>query len=59
MLYRLTTESDEAFDAEKMIFMIIVTPECEGKASSGASCSDCFRGANSRRIGIVCLLWAA
>jgi SP family general alpha glucoside:H+ symporter-like MFS transporter len=60
-LRRLTTtsrDSDDFFDIDQTIAMMVHTDELEKELTSGTSYWDCFRGYDLRRTEITCVTWA-
>lgn len=58
-LVRLTSSSDDNFNAQETVAMMIHTNELEKEIEAGTSYIDCFRGVDLRRTEIVCFTWAA
>ncbi|KAJ5171323.1 uncharacterized protein N7500_004106 [Penicillium coprophilum] len=57
-LVRLTSQSQEDFDPDETVAMIVHTTALEEKITKGASYLDCFRGTDLRRTEVVCMVWA-
>jgi MFS transporter, SP family, general alpha glucoside:H+ symporter len=58
-LLRLTSLNRETdFDADETVAMMQHTTALEEKITYGATYLDCFRGADSRRTEIICMVWA-
>ncbi|KAF2675737.1 hypothetical protein K458DRAFT_411013 [Lentithecium fluviatile CBS 122367] len=55
----ISPKSDPSFDAAETVDMICHTNELEKDLTQGASYLDCFKGANSRRTEIVCMLFVS
>lgn len=56
-LLRLTSKSDDTFNADETIAMMKYTNELEKGLSAGTKYRDCFRGVDLRRTEIACLTW--
>ncbi|GAB7355748.1 hypothetical protein MBLNU459_g6437t1 [Dothideomycetes sp. NU459] len=57
-LLRLTNSSQDNFNADETIAMMVHTNEFERASSEGTSYWDCFKGVDLRRTEIVCCVWA-
>lgn len=56
-LLRLTSKTNEDFNADQTLAMMIHTNELEKSLTAGTSYMHCFKGTNLRRTEITCVVW--